>query len=92
MTMKALQGNLTTNWVETLTKYIIKNYNTNYHSTIQTSPEKIRDLTKDGPEIKEIKERILKKAIKNKVDLGIYKPGDYVRLFFQAEDGIRDGM
>eukprot|EP01050_Picozoa_sp_SAG11_P013044 SAG11_NODE_1495_length_4799_cov_1881.608723_3_plen_522_part_00 len=80
MTMKALQGNLTTNWVETLTKYIIKNYNTNYHSTIQTSPEKIRDLTKDGPEIKEIKERILKKAIKNKVDLGIYKPGDYVRL------------
>eukprot|EP01050_Picozoa_sp_SAG11_P029576 SAG11_NODE_8380_length_1013_cov_4.243770_3_plen_93_part_00 len=37
-------------------------------------------MTPNGPDIKAIKARMLKRAVKNKVDTGVYNVGDYVRI------------
>ena len=95
MTIKALGSELGGSWVDLLDPpgrregQIIKNYNTNYHSTIRTSPEKVSEMTPDGPQIKEIKARILKRAVKNKVDTGVYNVGDYVRIRIYKANKLR---
>jgi hypothetical protein len=76
--MRALGGDLNKGWVSTL-KIVVANYNSNHHSTIDTSPDSVADM--DAAEIKIIKERIVKKAVKqDNLDRGKFKIGDYVRI------------
>eukprot|EP01050_Picozoa_sp_SAG11_P034838 SAG11_NODE_12477_length_701_cov_1.192691_1_plen_186_part_10 len=88
MTIKALGKELDGNWVDIMDQ-IVENYNTNYHSTIRTSPEKVSEMTPGSPQIKEIKDRILKKAVKNKVDTGVYNVGDYVSIRIYKANKLR---
>jgi hypothetical protein len=71
MTMKAIGSNLEqgrTNVFEIVTK----NYNSNYHSTLKTSPISIKDYESGGEEVDKIKDILLKKAIeRDTVDIGV---------------------
>ena len=53
-----------TKWHTILDK-IVNNYNSNYHSTIKTSPKEIIKMDPGSNEIDEIKSRIKKRAIKH---------------------------
>ena len=76
--MRALGNDLRPGWIKTL-KVVLKNYNSNYHSTIQRSPDSVATASAD--EIKEIRERIVSKAVRqHNMDRGKFKIGDYVRI------------
>ena len=80
MTMKAIGSNLEQGWTNVF-EIVTKNYNSNYHSTLKTSPISIKDYEPGGEEVDNIKDKLLKKAIKrDTVDIGVYKPGEYVRI------------
>jgi hypothetical protein len=77
-TIRALGNDLRPGWIKTL-QIVLKNYNSNYHSTIQMSPDSVATASED--EIKEIRERIVSKAVRqHNLDRGKYKVGDYVRI------------
>jgi len=81
MTMKALPNGLKSNWYEVLEDKVIKNYNTNHHSVIDTSPEKVSELEPKSNEIEKIEKRIKDNAIRHgNIDRGVYKVGDFVRI------------
>ena len=85
--VRALHGRLDRRWISTL-KIVVANYNSNHHSTIDTSPDSVADMT--PTEIKIIKKRIVKKAVRqDNLDRGKFKVGDYVRIrnFKSAKTG-----
>ena len=76
--VRALNGSLDRQWISTL-KIVVANYNSNHHTTIDTSPDSVADM--DAAEIKIIKERIVKKAVKqHNLDRGKFRIGSYVRI------------
>ena len=94
MTMRALNNKVVPGWsdliatsrdpntgVATKVGQILKNYNSNYHSSIKTSPEKVVKMKKNDKEIKEIAQHIKDRAIRHgDIDQGAYKVGDFVRI------------
>jgi len=94
MTMRALNNKVVPGWsdliatsrdpntgVATKVGQILKNYNSNYHSSIKTSPEKVVKMKKSDKEIKEIAQHIKDRAIRHgDIDQGAYKVGDFVRI------------
>ena len=77
-TMRALGNKLGPSWTDTL-RIVVKNYNDNFHSTIQRSPNSV--ATVSDAEIIAIRNLIVSKAIRqHTIDMGKFKPGDYVRL------------
>jgi len=77
-TMRALGNKLGPNWTDTL-KIVVRNYNDNFHSTIQRSPNSV--ATVSDAEIIAIRNLIVSKAVRqHTIDMGKFKPGDYVRL------------
>jgi hypothetical protein len=78
--MKAIGSNLEHGWTNVF-EIVTRNYKSNYHSTLKTSPISIKDNEPGGEEVEKTKDIFLKKAIKrDTVDIGVYKPGDYVRI------------
>ena len=81
MTMRALDNKVTNAWSKLLSTKIIKNYNSNHHSTIKTSPDEVAKMKPNGNGIKEIAELIKERAIRHgDIDQGAYKVNDFVRI------------
>eukprot|EP01051_Picozoa_sp_SAG22_P007996 SAG22_NODE_586_length_8859_cov_4.706164_2_plen_431_part_00 len=81
MTMRALDNKIEGDWHNLLKGKIIDNYNSNHHSTIDTSPNKIMRMNPNSNGIKSIENRIKDRSIKHgTIDNIIYNVGDYVRI------------
>ena len=71
-------GNLERDWRPAL-EAATEIYNSNYHSTIKTSPDSVGGM--DAAALKKIKDRIYDRAAKRKTIVNqVHKVGDYVRL------------
>ena len=78
LVVKILGKDLDTDWRPAL-EAATEIYNSNYHSTIKTSPDSVSSM--DAVGIKEIKDRIYDRAKKrDTVVERVHDPGDYVRL------------
>ena len=81
MTMRALNNKVTPGWSDLITGKILKNYNSNYHSSIKTSPKQVIGMTLESEGIKEIAQDIKDRAIRHgEIDQGAYEVGDFVRI------------
>ena len=78
LVVKILGKGLDTDWrlaLEAATEI----YNSNYHSSIKTSPDSMSSM--DAAGLKEVKERIYDRAAKRGTVVSlVHEPGDYVRL------------